>query len=186
MHQRQWMRCGVRPGRATLTAMADPFYQTSNAEYGRRQRRSVSAGAVSRDEPLSIAAMLARRPAIRRPMTAEVDASRFAKLQQRQDERSRGQAESVLYSPVAPRKFKPKECGLAYPPFGRRGADNPLFRTSAMSYGEEPPANHQINEFWFPLGHEFTQGFTDSAPRDTGIVTEVPRSKVHDALDRMF
>merc|ERR1719329_1921504 len=131
-----------------------------------------------------MAAVLAQPPRVRRPVTAEVDLSRFAGLCRQEEDLKRKQADPTLYAHVLPVRFPPKEAAMKYPQ--RKTADNPLYRTSSASYGEAPPGDHQIHETWFPIGHHFTNEFTDSAPRDTGLVTVPFRSRVHKALDPTF
>merc|ERR1712050_450462 len=105
-------------------------------------------------------------------------------LSRQEEELQRRRGEPLLYAHVRPLKFPAKETGLAYPTDIRPNSSrSPLYMTTSTSYGEEPPSEHQPHDHWFPLGHEFTNAFTDRAPRDTGLVTGYPRSSVHPSMD---
>eukprot|EP00929_Paragymnodinium_shiwhaense_P091821 TRINITY_DN51718_c0_g1_i1.p2 TRINITY_DN51718_c0_g1~~TRINITY_DN51718_c0_g1_i1.p2 ORF type:complete len:168 (+),score=19.73 TRINITY_DN51718_c0_g1_i1:68-571(+) len=162
----------------------DQRYRKSSAEYGRGHQRSLSAGAVQRSEVPCLSDVMARRQRIRRPVTAMPPTGEFRELAARKEEVARQLADSVPYAPVTPKKFHGKDVAAGYPESARRGADNPLYWTCSMSYGEAPPAEHQTHEFWFPKGHDFAKTFTDPRPRDTGFACGLPRSKVHNGLKK--
>eukprot|EP00747_Dinoflagellata_sp_TGD_P185233 gnl/TRDRNA2_/TRDRNA2_41670_c0_seq1.p2 gnl/TRDRNA2_/TRDRNA2_41670_c0~~gnl/TRDRNA2_/TRDRNA2_41670_c0_seq1.p2 ORF type:complete len:178 (+),score=21.08 gnl/TRDRNA2_/TRDRNA2_41670_c0_seq1:131-664(+) len=163
------------------------MYQTASAEIGRAHRRAGSVGSVQRGSVPTVSEVMARKPRVRRPLAAaEIDMAGYPALRQREEDLKRAQGDPVLYAPMLPVRFPAKDTGLTYPAPCRQGADNPLYRTTSTKIGEEPPANHQIHDEWFPKGQSFTSSFTESAPRDTSFWTHPTRSKIHAALESPF
>mmetsp|Transcript_26563 Transcript_26563/g.60990 ORF Transcript_26563/g.60990 Transcript_26563/m.60990 type:complete len:166 (+) Transcript_26563:83-580(+) len=165
--------------------MCDYIWRTSSAEYGRHtQTRSQSCGAVQHENQdyVSMAEVLARRSRARRPVTAPAqDLNRYPLVQARDKGTIEAVAEPVLYADAMPTKFPPKDTGFTYPP---RSKQSPLYRTEAMKVGWRAPERYHLEDKWFP-SRSFAKGFTDPAPRDTGIDTAVDRSKVHPLLDEL-
>mmetsp|Transcript_40145 Transcript_40145/g.72729 ORF Transcript_40145/g.72729 Transcript_40145/m.72729 type:complete len:166 (-) Transcript_40145:166-663(-) len=163
--------------------MSDFIWRTSNADYGRHmQTRSQSCGAVQRESQdyVSMAEVLARRSSTKRPVTAPAqDLSRYPLVRARDKVTIDTIADPVLYADALPTKFPPKDVGFSYPP---RATQSPLYRTEAMKVGWRVPEWYHVEDKWFP-SRSFAKGFTDPAPRYTGIDTALERSKVHSQLE---
>jgi len=104
-----------------------------------------------------MAAMLARRPIVRRPLTAGSIATR-------------GQIESVLHLPVAQPKLTPKDQLMAYPQPTRGGVENPVHRTSRSS-GDEPLVEQRSTSVDSRTASPGISSSADSPLRETGPVT---------------
>eukprot|EP00746_Dinoflagellata_sp_MGD_P021581 gnl/MRDRNA2_/MRDRNA2_150411_c0_seq1.p1 gnl/MRDRNA2_/MRDRNA2_150411_c0~~gnl/MRDRNA2_/MRDRNA2_150411_c0_seq1.p1 ORF type:complete len:178 (+),score=32.96 gnl/MRDRNA2_/MRDRNA2_150411_c0_seq1:85-618(+) len=173
-----------------------PFYRTSNSDYGNRPGSAVTtpesdgkklshALSPEKGKVPKISDILDARPRVKRPVTApEVDVSPFV-LQREYEKNFRSLlADPVLSADITPHKFPSKQTGMTYPPSARR--DNPLYHTSSMKIGEKPPSDHQLADYYFPKGGEFTKSFTDKAPRYCGLETDVTKSKIHKKFDDLL
>mmetsp|Transcript_73810 Transcript_73810/g.175708 ORF Transcript_73810/g.175708 Transcript_73810/m.175708 type:complete len:172 (+) Transcript_73810:59-574(+) len=164
-------------------------WRTSNSDYGWQhggdsERRSRSCGSLTANDvqkDISISEVLARRSTVKRPVTAPpADTQRYPQLAAREEKLRLRRAEPVSYADIWPSRFGAKDGSLSYP---SRCSDHPLYRTESMKVGGRVPEPHHLEEIWFPGRQTFTKGFTDPAPRYTGIDTALERSRVHQRLE---
>jgi len=170
--------------------MEDPgpkesFYQTSNSDYCGHWHDGTFGTSVSENVP-KISDILSARPTVKKPVRPLVTTARCVLANQIEQARQEQEADKVLSADVMPKKYPVKSEDFFYPENVKHGADNPLYSTSAQSYGSEIPKPHQITDRFFPSTNMFTKGFVDTKPRFTGLNTTPQLSKVHKALDSYY
>jgi len=128
---------------------------------------------------------LAMKTLIRHPVKVEVDMSKYPSMNAIKEAKENRHAEPVLSAAICPVKFPSVAKDFKYPKSGKRGAENPLFWTTATLIGLEPPKQHQIAERYFPKNCEFAKSFTDTKTFQTrhGLQTRPTMSRVHSDLD---
>jgi len=181
-------RSQLQGGQFTITSRepshVEAFYGTSNGEYKGHWHDGLpgyQAGQVPK-----ISTVLAARPTIRKPVRPLMTTAKTILADQIQAEKKAQEGDKVLSADRMPKKF-PVDCkNYSYPKVDKRGADNPLYATSAQSYGSEPPDWHQVPDRYFPSTNKFTAGFVETKPRYSGLNCAPSLSKVHQELDQRY
>merc|ERR1712232_282361 len=137
---------------------------------------------VSGDVP-SISEILAAKARTKRPVRPLVTTAKCMLANAMEEERKSQLADKVLSADICPKKFPVEAKNLCYHEESKRGASNPLYRTSSQIYGSEKPQAHQLNDRYFPSVNKFTKGFVDTKPRFSGLSCQPTRSRAHTALD---
>merc|ERR1719487_3018928 len=154
------------------------FYKTSNSSYDPKPKWDG-------DIP-KISDVLAGKELIPKPMPPNIDHTKYV-LQRQHDEAVRSrQGDPVLSAHILPVKFPVNAKDIKYPAIAKRGTDNPLYATSSLNIGKEVPMSHQLPEHYFPKNNDFTNKYTDSKPRYTGLQTMPTLSKVHQKFDAYY
>jgi hypothetical protein len=161
------------------------FYRTTNSEYDPKWMATGSYNALKADIP-KISDVLAARELIPNPKKMEIDLSKYELTRALEEEVRDRQGEPVLSAHVLPVKFPVKAKNISYPPIAKRGNDNPLWSTASLTIGKEQPMQHQLAEQYFPKNNDFSNQFTDSRPRYTGLMTRPTLSKIHSSMDTFY
>ena len=128
----------------------------------------------------NIAEVLSRKPLLRQPNKINVKLEEFAILRLEKEREDNSHADRILSAHKLPFKFPVKAANIEYPPIDKRGADNPLYRTTSMEVGARLPMQHQLAERYFPLNNNFSQSFANRrASQSTALNTNLSRNRVH-------
>ncbi|CAE7772938.1 Pum2 [Symbiodinium sp. CCMP2592] len=163
---------------------ADMFYATTNGQYCGNWHNGLPGHQLG-DVP-AISDILGARPTIKKPVRPIQTTAKCVLANQIAEEKRSMEADKVLSADVVPKKFPVQAQNYCYPPSGKRGANNPLYATSAQAYGSEMPMDHQVPDRYFPSTNQFTKAFVDTKPRYTGLSTAPTPSKVHKELDMFY
>ena len=126
---------------------------------------------------------LAQKPRVRRPNHIDVKLEEFEILSLEKTREQNSHADRILSAHKLPMKFPVRAEHIQYPPIVKRGASNPLFRTTAMEVGAKVPMQHQLAERYFPLNNNFSQSFANRRVKFTTLNTNPSRSRIHSSFD---
>mmetsp|Transcript_29928 Transcript_29928/g.81111 ORF Transcript_29928/g.81111 Transcript_29928/m.81111 type:complete len:191 (-) Transcript_29928:113-685(-) len=179
----------IRAGQHTITvrepSYQEAFYGTSNGQY-KGHWHDGSTGWQVGDKVPKISDILGARPTTKKPVRPLVTTAKTILADQIQMEKRMQEGEKVLSADRLPKKFPVEASAYSYPEPAKRGANNPLYSTSSQSYGQAAPDWHQIPDRFFPSTNNFTRGFVDKKPRNTGLHCAPSLSKVHRELDEHY
>lgn len=142
-----------------------------------------SAPDLEGQEVPNISAVLAQKPRVRRPNRIDVKLEEFEILSAEKAREESSHADRILSAHKLPWKFPVRAENIEYPEINKRGATNPLYKTTAMDIGAKKPMQHQLAERYFPLNNNFSQGFANRRAKSTALNTTLSRSKIHESLD---
>jgi len=161
------------------------FYKTSNSDYDPKWMATGTYNVIKADIP-KISDVLAAKELIPAPKPMQIDLSKYELTRAMEQEVKDRQGDPVLSAHVLPVKFPVKAKNIVYPSIDRKGNENPLWATSSRTIGNEVPMQHQLAEQYFPKNNDFSNQFTDSRPRYTGLQTRPTLSKIHNSFDQYY
>lgn len=164
--------------------MSSAFYATTNSSYDPKWKATQSYDVIKAEIP-KISDVLAAKELVRKPLYPEIDFNKYTLQREFEAAVKERQGDAVLSAHILPVKFPVRAERMEYPAIAKRGADNPLYSTSSRAVGNKPMA-HQIAEYYFPKNNDFTNKYTDSRPRYTGLRTQATPSKIHSSMDTFY